>query len=218
MSRPLAAALVLASILATTRVAHAEYIVLPEEPDLRDDVRSGRGRVFGQLGYAGGERELGTGTVEIFGLMFGLGIQRGKYSLIGELHIGDLDARPDPDPALSGFSIDAGLHVRRAVSWVLGDRELSATVGVFVDAGAGVELMWFGNDRVYRPNVSLGIGGGFEFFGRRNSLGVTFDVRMVAAPAVEWDGTPSRCAGACGMTFSTIDVTTLGLVVFPFTL
>jgi hypothetical protein len=204
----------------TAATARADY----QDPDagnghLLDDMRASPNRVYGQLGFAFSQRELDQAITSYSGLVFGLAIQRGKWSMIGELQLGFVRAPEDDNPALSGFATEAAVYVRRdAVSSLFGDRTFVARIATWVDAGAGVELMWF-DDSVYRPKVALGIGGGVEMFTRTFGLGFTVELRVEAAPAVRWDGgIAGRCGGACEMSFSKIDFNGMAVLGFPFRL
>lgn len=195
-----------------------------EESDSASDsllaqTRAHPDRVYGQLGFGSTtERELDEVHVDYMGLLFGLAVQRGKYTLIGEVQLGHQRDHDEKDSTLSSFATDVGVYVRRdAVSWVFGDRTMVARLATWVVAGVATELMWFDDEAMYRPKIALGIGGGLEVMKRSLGLGFTFDVRLEAAPAVRWDGgVAGRCAGSCEMTFANIDMSAMTVIAFPF--
>jgi hypothetical protein len=119
---------------------------------------------------------------------------------------------------MSALASDVGLYVRSdALSWMYGDPDFVGRIGTWVIAGAGVEMLWFDSEAVYRPKAALGFGGGVEVLGRTKSLGFSFDVRLEFTPIVRWaDGMAGRCAGPCEMSFSKLDYNLIGVFTLPF--
>lgn len=185
-----------------------DSVVVPNNPWL----------TYGQLGFVAAQRDIGGSETTHAGLLLGAGILRGKYRLGGELHLGY--DRTNEEPVQSGFSGEASLHVRRdAIHKTAKEDDLGGAFMTWVDAGAGAEVLWFGGDRVIRPEASLGIGLGFELFnpdkpGRFGGFSIEF--RVVAAPAIEWSDLADRCAGNCSMRLAKPDFSGLLVIGLPF--
>ncbi len=206
-----AAAIVLGTLaISTTTPARAEEAPAPG----RD-----RAAYLVQLGFVELDMPLDRFDADVSAFQLAAGGVLGRAFVYGEV-VGGIQHGELGERRVSGFAGSASVRVRRAIASLgIGDDVHWMRAGCWVDAGAGYQIFTWDGGHAARPELSLGVGGGYRFGARARSFGFAFELRLVAAPGARWDAFASRCTGACGEMAPVrrgLDVGAALVIGFPF--
>lgn len=163
-----------------------------------EDRATARPSYLVQLGLVDLDMSLDRFDTEVSAFQLAAGWMRGRSFVYGEV-VGGVQHGEVGERRFSGLAGAASVRVRRAIASLgIGDDVHWMQAGCWIDAGAGYQVFTWDGGRAARPELSLGVGGGYLFGERTRSLGFVFELRLIAAPGARWDAFASRCTGACG--------------------
>jgi hypothetical protein len=189
--------------------------------DRRDPVLPQMPRFLIELGFVSSDMMVDRFETDIDAFVIAAGRLRGRTYYYGELISGWQHGKLDGERT-SGFAGTASLRARRAVGRMhLDDKRESiwATADTWVDVGIGYQLLRWGDGQVGRPEVSLGIGGGYLLGKRSRCGGMGLELRLIVAPGARVESTAGRCIGACepaSVSLHRYDVGAQATFRFPF--